>query len=84
MEFAMLATSLLGYVAGVGLRRLTSALVLAGIVGFGMAIAYHVWLNADPSRGDALEGLGYFAAVAYPLTGCTLGRLKSRPKRKPE
>ena len=84
MEFAMLAASVLGYFAGVGLHRLTSALVLSGIVGLAMAMAYHEWLAADPLRGDAQAGVGYLAALAYLLTGCTLGMLKSRLGRKSE
>lgn len=65
----MLAGFGLGCFIGLLLRRLTPTLVLATLAGLGSAIAYHVWLNADPARGDAMEGVGYVFALFCPVGG---------------
>lgn len=82
IDLAISAAFVLGCVAGFVFRRLTYAIAIATVSGFGMAIAYHLWLGADPTRGDALEGIGYFMAFAAPLGGCALGWLASRFQRK--
>lgn len=84
IDFAIVAVFALGCIAGFVFQRLTYAIAIAAVSGFGMAIAYHLWLGADPARGDALEGLGYFMAFGYPLSGCVLGWLASRFRRKPK
>lgn len=82
MNFAMLAAFGLGCVAGLVFQRLIHAIAIAAVGGFAIAIAYHLWLGADPARGDALEGVGYLMAFAYPLSGCVVGWLARRVRRK--
>ena len=82
IDLAIIAAFALGCIAGFVVRRVTNAIASATVSGFGLAIAFHLWLRADPTRGDALEGVGYFMAFAVPLGGCTLGWLASRFKRK--
>ena len=81
IELVIIAALALGCIAGFVLRRLTYAVAAATVLGFGMAIAYYHWLGADPTRGDALASIGYFIALAVPLSGCALGWLASRFKR---
>lgn len=82
MDYAMLAVFALGCIAGFKFQRPIYAIAIAAVGGFGMAIAYYLWLGADPARGDALEGVGYLMAFAYPLSGCALGWLANHFSRK--
>lgn len=81
IDLVGIAAFALGCIAGFIFRCLTYAIAAATVLGFGMAIAYYLWLGADPTRGDALAGVGYFIAFAVPLSGCALGGLASRFKR---
>ena len=72
MDYVMWGSVGLGVVAGIGFRRLTNAIAVAALVGLGVAITYHVWLNADPSRDDAQAALGYLFAFIYPMGACLL------------
>ena len=59
--------------AGWGLPNFKFALGLSVVVGIVLAIVYHAWL-ATSTKGDALDGLGYVFAFAYPIGGCLIGK----------
>lgn len=84
MDYMMLAGLVSGGIAGYGIRHWAAALIVAAIVGTGMATAYHLWLHAEPSRGDALAGVGYLMALICPLSGCVMGWLARRARQKSE